>query len=88
MSSLSGKILEKKQVMKLWNKTLLNSLYGRFGINTESTITEVCDRQRYDSLIERANRIFWDKLRQHYYNVSYVSNTKQKMLTSQTGESS
>lgn len=27
-------------------KILMNSLYGRFGINTKSTITEICDKKK------------------------------------------
>ncbi|KAL2457040.1 DNA polymerase [Forsythia ovata] len=50
-------------------KILMNSLYGGFGINPVSTITEVCDRERYDYLI------MGDKLSEHYYIVSYYSNT-------------
>ncbi|GLU24453.1 hypothetical protein SLE2022_403860 [Rubroshorea leprosula] len=39
------------------------------------TITEVCNRERYDYLTQRDNFIFGDKLSEHYYIVSYVSNT-------------
>lgn len=39
----------------------MNSLYGRFGINPQSTITEVCDRGRYDYLTQRDNLIFGDR---------------------------
>ncbi|KAL2505782.1 DNA-directed DNA polymerase [Abeliophyllum distichum] len=56
-------------------KILMNSLYGRFGINPVSTITEVCDRERYDYLILSDNLIMGDKLSEHYYIVSYYSNT-------------
>lgn len=52
----------------------MNSLYGRFGINPRSTITEVCDREREDSLTQRDNLIYGDKLSEHYYIVTYVSN--------------
>ena len=56
-------------------KILMNTLYGRFGINPKSTTTEVCDRSRYDILTQRNNFIFGDKLSEHYYIVSYHSNT-------------
>ena len=56
-------------------KILMNSLYGRFGINPSSTITEVCNRERYDYLTQKADLIFGDKLSEHYYIVSYASNT-------------
>lgn len=57
----------------------MNSLYGRFGINPKSTITEVCPYyskgDRYDYLTQRENLIFGNKLSEQYYIVSYVSNT-------------
>lgn len=35
--------------------------YGRFGINPECTITEVCNRARYDDLVMRDNFILlWE----------------------------
>lgn len=52
---------------------VMNSLYGRFGINPQSTITEVCDKNRYDYLVKRDNLIFGDKLSELYYIVSYVT---------------
>ena len=55
-------------------KILMNSLYGRFGINPESTTTEVCDRARYDELIQKDNFIWGDKLSDHTYIVSYLCN--------------
>nr|QHR86556.1 putative DNA polymerase [Picea sitchensis] len=58
-------------------KILMNSLYGRFGINPQSTITEVVNRERYDTLTQNENLIFGDKLSDHYYIVSYLSNTGQ-----------
>ena len=56
-------------------KTLMNSLYGRFGINPKSTVTEVCDSDRYDELTMRDNFINGDKLSEKYYVVSYYTNT-------------
>ena len=61
------------EAMSYVYKILMNSLYGRFGINPKSTITEVCDRNRYDLLTQRDNLIFGDKLSEDYYIVSYVS---------------
>jgi len=29
-------------------KLVMNSLYGRFGINPESTITEICNAEKYE----------------------------------------
>lgn len=56
-------------------KILMNSLYGRFGINPECTITEVCQKARYEDLIQRNNFISGNKLSDHYYLVSYHSHT-------------
>lgn len=80
VSSLFGRRLEAKKAgndaMVYGYKILMNSLYGRFGINPESTITEVCDRKRYDDLTQNKDHlILGDKLSEHYYIVSYVSNT-------------
>lgn len=79
VSSLYGKRQEAKktgnEAMAYVYKILMNSLYGRFGINPLSTITEVCKRDRYDYLTQRDNLIFGDKLSEHYYIVCYVSNT-------------
>ncbi|KAF6147471.1 hypothetical protein GIB67_021297 [Kingdonia uniflora] len=55
-------------------KILINSLYGRFGINPESTITEICKRKRYDELTQREQIIMGDKLSDDYYIVSYIGN--------------
>lgn len=56
-------------------KTLMNSLYGRFGINPKSTITEVCDFDRYKHLIRHSELIFGDMLSENSYIVAYHSNT-------------
>lgn len=61
--------------MSYVHKTTRNSLYGRLGINPTTTITEVCDRKRYDSLIQRDHFFSGDKLSENYYIVTYVSNT-------------
>jgi len=63
------------EAMSFVYKTLMNSLYGRFGINPESTTTEVCDRERYDILTQKENLIFGNKLSEQYYIVSYHKNT-------------
>ena len=67
--------LSGDEAMAYSYKILMNSLYGRFGINPKSTITEVCHRDRYDYLTQKDNLIFGDKLSEQYYIVSYVSNT-------------
>jgi len=66
--------LSGDEAMAYSYKILMNSLYGRFGINPKSTISEVCNRNRYDYLTQRDNLIFGDKLSEQYYIVSYVGN--------------
>lgn len=56
-------------------KILMNSLYGRFGINPKSTITELCDEDRYKDLIRHSELIFGDMLSENNYIVAYHSNT-------------
>lgn len=79
VSSVFGKRQEAKKTgnsaMEYGYKILMNSLYGRFGINPQSTITEVCNRSRYDDLMQRDNILNGDKLSDDYYIVTYVSNT-------------
>lgn len=79
VSSLFEKRQEAKadhnDAMSYVYKTLMNSLYGRFGINPVSTVTDVCDRARYDYLTQSENLIMGNKLSEHYYIVSYYSNT-------------
>jgi hypothetical protein len=58
-------------------KLLMNSLYGRFGINPKCTITEICNLDRYNHLTMDSDFIYADKLSKHYYIVSYLSNTGQ-----------
>lgn len=57
-------------------KILMNSLYGRFGINPKCTITEICDSDRYNYLIKKSDLILGDKLSEYYYILSYLSNTE------------
>lgn len=58
-------------------KLLLNSLYGRFGINPISTITEMCDKNRRDFLLRKGTFINEDLLREDLYMVSYHSNMER-----------
>jgi len=55
-------------------KILMNSLYGRFGINPRSTVTEVCEKARHDKLLEKGNIQLSTQLGDKYYMVSYISN--------------
>lgn len=56
-------------------KILMNSLYGRLGINPRSTVTEVCKLDRYNHLIRNSELLFGEMLSENYYIVSYLSNT-------------
>lgn len=52
----------------------MNSLYGRFGINPESTVSELCSKERYEELMMKDNFIYGNGLSDHYYIVSYITN--------------
>ncbi|KAJ8746889.1 hypothetical protein K2173_010161 (mitochondrion) [Erythroxylum novogranatense] len=54
-------------------KILMNSLYGRFGINPKSTITEICDEDRYKSMFKKL--IFAEQLSENIYLIIYHTNT-------------
>ncbi|KAK2995369.1 hypothetical protein RJ640_029001 [Escallonia rubra] len=53
-------------------KILMNSLYGRFGINPQSTVTDVCTLDRYNFYIFNSELIFAEQLSDKYYVVSYL----------------
>lgn len=55
-------------------KILMNSLYGRFGINPESTVTEICNPERYEELMKKDNFQSAEILTDNYYIVSYITN--------------
>lgn len=57
-------------------KILMNSLYGRLGINPKCSITEVCDENRYKHLLRHSEIIFCEMLSENNYIVTYHSNTK------------
>ena len=56
-------------------KILMNSLYGRFGINPESTITEICNQQKYEEFLRMDHFQSAEKLTDHYYMVNYITNS-------------
>lgn len=56
-------------------KILMNSLYGRFGINPESTVREICNLEKYQEYMKMDNFQSADKLTDHYYIVNYTSNS-------------
>lgn len=79
VSSLFESRLEARksgnEAMAYVYKILIHSLYGRFGINPKSTITEVSDEDRYKDLIRHSELIFSDMLSENNYIVAYHSNT-------------
>lgn len=54
-------------------KILMNSLYGRFGINQKSTVTDVCTKGRKDFYVKNTELLYADPLNDKYYVVSYLS---------------
>lgn len=56
-------------------KILMNSLYGRFGINPKSTITEIAGEDRYTDVLKNHDIIFAEMLNQkdQTYVLSYWS---------------
>lgn len=56
-------------------KILMNSLYGRFGMNPESTVTEICNQNKYEELMKKDSFQSADKLTDHYYIVNYIINS-------------
>nr|CAD1835852.1 unnamed protein product [Ananas comosus var. bracteatus] len=56
-------------------KILMNSLYGRFGMNPESTVTEICNQKRYEELMKMDNFQSAEMLTENYYIVNYITNS-------------
>lgn len=79
VSSLYESRLEAKkdgnEALSYVYKIIMNSLYGRFGINPKSTTTELCDENRYKELIRHSDLIFCDMISNKKYIVAYHSNT-------------
>lgn len=73
-SRLEAKISGNESLSYVY-KILMNSLYGRFGINPKSTTTVICDEDRYKDLIRHSELIFGDMLSENNYIVAYKSNT-------------
>jgi hypothetical protein len=55
---------------------VMNSLYGRFGINPESTITEICNAEKYEWIRNNKNSfVYGDYICHDCYLVTYQSST-------------
>ncbi|KAF3951624.1 hypothetical protein CMV_022749 [Castanea mollissima] len=81
VSSLFESRLEAKKskndAMAYVYKILMNSLYGRFGINPKSTITEICDEYKRKNLLRHSDLIFSELLYENKYIISFHSNTNK-----------
>lgn len=79
VSSLFESRLEAKkannEAMAYVYKILMNSLYGRFGINPKSTITEICDENKRKILLRHSDLIFSELLYENKYIIAFHSNT-------------
>lgn len=78
VSSLFESRLEAKkygnEAFSFVYKLLMNSLYGRFGINPKSTTTEISDQYRYNHLIKHSELLSADMLNDNTYIISYHRN--------------
>ncbi|KAF3778769.1 DNA polymerase [Nymphaea thermarum] len=79
ISNLYESRLEAKkagdEAMTYIYKILMNSIYCRFGMNPESTVTEICNHKKYEELMRKDNFQSAEKLTDHYYMVNYISNS-------------
>ena len=78
----NNRMLAKKEgnePMVFVYKTLMNSLYGRFGINPESVVTEICGRERYDTLVDKERFIIAEELNEKYNIISYVTDNDSEL---------
>lgn len=55
-------------------KIIMNSLYGRFGINPESSVTEICDEERYQHITRTIKPVIASELKKNCYMINYVVN--------------
>lgn len=60
-------------------KMLMNSLYGRFGINPSSTVTELCSKDRYNYLLRNTEFIYAEPFSDNNYIVCYWSGKASSM---------
>lgn len=62
--------------LELAYKMMMNSLYGRLGINPESTITIICKKEKYESMLKKRAFFFNTPLGDEYILAKYFD-TKQ-----------
>lgn len=65
------------EAMSFIYKLLMNSLYGRFGINPESTITEICKNDRCQVLMKKSTFESMEPINDIYFLVKYKSNSSE-----------
>ncbi|KAJ8441624.1 hypothetical protein Cgig2_010265 [Carnegiea gigantea] len=62
------------EAMSYFYKILMNSLYGRFGVDPKSTVTEICNQKKYEELMKMNNFQCVEQLTDHYYIVNCITN--------------
>lgn len=67
--------ISSNDAMSYIYKLLMNSLYGRFGINPHSTITEICNTDKYNLLLKKSSFISGDKISNDSFIVTYHNNS-------------
>lgn len=81
VSALSAKRQEAQKINDLGlsyiYKRLMNSLYGRFGIKDEGTLTEFCDKERHNYLIKHGDIRNAYELSERFYLVIYTMNSSR-----------
>lgn len=58
-------------------KILMNSLYGRFGINPRSTITEISNYEGYNRIFNMEGFQYAEPLSDDLFICSYITDTKK-----------
>lgn len=64
---------EGDEAMSYIYKILMNSLYGRFGINPNITVSDICEESRYQELLNSPGFISAYELTDRYFIVTYKS---------------
>lgn len=81
---------EGNQPLSYIYKILMNSLYGRFGINPETTVTEICSNEKYMKFLKESGFMHAypikeedddDDLEDHCWAVTFKTNTQPVPLS-------
>ncbi|WOL17415.1 DNA polymerase-like [Canna indica] len=75
----NNRLLAKKtgnESLSFIYKILMNTLYGRFGINPKSTKTIICDNKKYIDLLMNTDFIYADEICENQFIVAYHTNTE------------